>query len=293
LKPIVWIGFGRSLVTRGNSEARPIIVQRGALADNVPVRDLYLSHGHALYFDGALIPVEHLINHRSIRWDDTARVVEYYHVELEDHDVLFAEGAPAETYHDAGNRAFFHNATPSSAADADKPTFAPVLHDGDVVGELWAELFARTGGQTERNTTDDADLHLVADGTRIDPTAVKDGVYTFTVERTPVATLRLRSRSGVPSLLGLSRHDHRPLGVALKQIILDHAGIATAFEYDTPQFREGGCYRPEDGYSWTDGEFELPMRFFTLLNGPFTLVAHTKPHYDMRYPISSRITRAA
>ena len=87
VKPIVWIGFGRDLVTRANKLARPVIVRRGALADGVPTRDLYLTHGHALYLDGVLIPVENLVNHRSILWDESARVVEYYHIELEDHDV--------------------------------------------------------------------------------------------------------------------------------------------------------------------------------------------------------------
>jgi hypothetical protein len=56
--------------------------------------------------------------------------------------------------------------------------------------------------------------------------------------------------------------------------------------------RQGGCYLPEDGYCWTDGECELPMRFFTLLNGPFTLLVHTEPHYDMRYPIPARLAHA-
>jgi Hint domain/Bacterial pre-peptidase C-terminal domain len=52
LKSIRWIGFGRDLVTGKNSLARPIVVRRDALADNVPRRDLYLTHGHALYLDG-------------------------------------------------------------------------------------------------------------------------------------------------------------------------------------------------------------------------------------------------
>jgi hypothetical protein len=292
-RPIVWIGSGRSLVTRANKLARPIVVRRGALADNVPLRDLSLTHGHALYFDGVLIPVENLVNHRSIAWDDTARVVEYYHVELADHDVLFAEGAPAETYYDANNRAFFQNTREGSQAGAKKPTCVPVLTRGEIVEKVWAELFKRAGGHLERNTTDDADLHLVLDGERLDPTAIEGGVYSFAVERPPARTLRLRSRSGVPSLLGLSRNDHRPLGVAVKQVILYHAGIPSRFDYDGPQFREGGCHLPEGGYCWTDGEFELPARFFTILNGAFTLVVHTEPHYDMRYPLAALMTEAA
>jgi len=57
-----------------------------------------------------LIPVEFLVNHRSIFWDDNAQEVELYHIELETHDVLVANGAPAESYRDDGNRWLFRNA---------------------------------------------------------------------------------------------------------------------------------------------------------------------------------------
>jgi hypothetical protein len=291
-KPIVWIGFGRSLVNRANRLVRPVIVRRGALADNVPRRDLYLTHGHALYFDGVLIPVENLVNHRSILWDETARAVEYYHLELEDHEVVLAEGAPAETYFDAGNRAVFQNTREGSAAGAAKPTFAPVLQTGEIVESAWAALFARAGGHLETNTTEDPDLHLLADGERLDPMMADDGVYSFAVARPPAATLLLCSRSAVPSLLGLGRSDHRRLGAPIGRIILWHAGIPTSFDHDAPQFREGGCHQAEDGYCWTDGEFQLPARFFTLLNGAFTLVVHTKRHC-MRYPMAAALAAAA
>jgi len=51
-----------------------------------------------------LIPVEFLVNHSSILWDGLAREVTIYHVELDAHDVLLANGAPAESYCDDGNR---------------------------------------------------------------------------------------------------------------------------------------------------------------------------------------------
>ena len=40
-----------------------------------------------------LVPVEHLINGVSVLWNDAERVVEYYHVELDAHDVMLANGA--------------------------------------------------------------------------------------------------------------------------------------------------------------------------------------------------------
>jgi hypothetical protein len=102
---ITRIGNGKALATRGRrSAATPVIVRKGALADNVPNRDLHVTKAHSLYIDDVLIPVEFLVNHRTILWDDRAQEVEIYHVELESHDVLIANGAPAESYRDDGNR---------------------------------------------------------------------------------------------------------------------------------------------------------------------------------------------
>ena len=47
-RPIVWIGVGRVLATRGRrTAATPVIVRKGALADNVPHHDLRVTKGHA------------------------------------------------------------------------------------------------------------------------------------------------------------------------------------------------------------------------------------------------------
>lgn len=288
-RPIVWIGYGRSLVTRANRQARPIVVRRDALGDGVPRRDLYLTHGHALFLDGVLIPVEHLVNHRSIRWADEVRAVEYYHIEFAGHEVVFANGAPAESYYDASNRAWFQNTRPGSLAGAATPTFAPVVTRGEIVENAWARLFERAGGEIERHTTDDPDLHLLTDGVRLDPAAATDGTFVFALAQPPKSLL-LRSRAGVPSLLGRSRADHRPLGVAIREIVIDQAGIATAFGFDAPQLREGGCYPPEDGFVWTDGELALLPRFFPGLGGALRLTVHTWPH-GMRYPVGPAAAR--
>ncbi len=292
LKPIVWIGMGRDLVTRANKLVRPVIVRQGALADGVPKRDLYLTHGHALYLDGALIPVENLVNHRSILWDDGARVVDYYHIELAEHDVVLANGAPAESYYEAGNRAFFHNARPGSQAGAAAPTFAPVLTGGEVVEQVWMRLFRRAGGRIASDTTDDPDLHLVVDGRRLDPAAVDGCTYTFALSQRPEARLHLRSRSGVPSLLGITAHDHRRLGIAIHRIVISQPGITTAIEHDAPALLAAGCHPAETGYCWTDGELALPPHLFAHLSGPSTLAVQIE-RPGMRYPITAVRAAAA
>jgi hypothetical protein len=195
-----------------------------------------------------------------------------------------ANGAPAETYYDADNRALFHNTRDGSRPGAAKPTFAPVLHGGDIVDRVWTGLFARSGGRIETDTTDDPDLHVVVDGIRFDPQSIDGNCYTFALAAAS-GRLRLCSRTGVPSLLGITRHDHRRLGVAIEQIVLSQAGISSHFDYGAPQLREGGCYKHEDGFAWTDGDWALPARFFAGIRGAWTLEVYIRRN-GMRYPIA-------
>ena len=76
----------------------PIKICRSALAPGVPHRDLYLAPTHALYLDGMLISVRALVNDRSIVRCSKGEEdrLSYFHLELEDHQVIFAEGAPVE-----------------------------------------------------------------------------------------------------------------------------------------------------------------------------------------------------
>jgi hypothetical protein len=80
-------------------EARPIRIMRSALDDNIPNADLYLTAPHALLIDGVLVPVCDLVNGTTITLDDgeTFDRLEYFHIELEKHDVLDAAGAPCES----------------------------------------------------------------------------------------------------------------------------------------------------------------------------------------------------
>ena len=114
-----------------------------------------------------LIPAEFLVNHRSIHWDDHARTVEFYHIELARHDLLVADGAPAESYRDDANRDLFHNREDRPHAPP-QPPCAPVLTGGPVVDAAWRRLLDRAGSAPTPNLTDDPDLHLLADGRRID-----------------------------------------------------------------------------------------------------------------------------
>jgi hypothetical protein len=78
---IVWVGMGCVVATRGRrSAATPVIVRKSALRDNVPHSDLRITKAHAVFLDGVLVPVEFLVNHRTILWDDHAQEVTIYHI---------------------------------------------------------------------------------------------------------------------------------------------------------------------------------------------------------------------
>ena len=111
-RPIRWIGrrsYGGRF-TIGRKDVLPICIKANALDNRVPERDLWLSPHHALYLDGMLIEAKDLVNGVSIVQADRVEKVEYFHIELETHDVIIAEGALAESFIDDDCRGMFSNA---------------------------------------------------------------------------------------------------------------------------------------------------------------------------------------
>ncbi len=270
-KPITWIGTGCVQVTRGQRcAATPVVVCKGALADNVPHHDLRVTKGHSLFIDGVLIPVEELVNHRSIAWDDRAQEVEFYHIELATHDILLANGAPAESYRDDGNRWLFANAN-SDWNLAPKPACAQVLTSGPIVDALWQRLLLRSGPRPGLKLTDDSDVYLLADGVRRDGERSRDGWHIFRLPRQP-RTARVVSRAGSPVELGLSR-DPRSLGVAVRQVRVQQGKRMTSVSAEHASLCDGfHAYEPDADWRWTDGDAGLPPELWDGFTGPLEVL---------------------
>jgi hypothetical protein len=112
--PVKWVGRQRfKKASRSNwpTNFLPVRIQRFALDNNTPHKDLYVSPGHALFIGGALIPAGYLINGSSVvqAVPDGMDAIEYFHIELETHEVIFAEGMPAETLLVKDGREIFDN----------------------------------------------------------------------------------------------------------------------------------------------------------------------------------------
>ena len=289
-RPVVWIGIGRVLATPGRrSAATPIIVRKGALGPNIPHRDLHITKGHSLYLDDVLIPVECLVNHRSIMWDDRAQEVTIYHIELATHDVLVANGAPAESYRDDGNRWLFRNANSGWHLPPKDPC-APVLTGGSVVDAIWLRLLERAGIGKGIPLTDDPDLHLLVNGIRVDALERHNAMYAFRLDARP-RNVMIRSRAAAPQELGLAR-DPRSLGVAIRRIVLAQPRRQWAIEADSPSLDSGfHSFERENGIRWTNGDATIPPQIFAGMTMPGMLMLHLGG--TTRYPDRGAIPRAA
>jgi Hint domain len=101
--PIQWIGYYPYKKSKQAKpwvrDVRPVRVARSALVPDIPHADLYISQTHALLIDGVLVTAGSLINGTTITLYDASEhdELEFFHIKLARHNVIYAEGAPCET----------------------------------------------------------------------------------------------------------------------------------------------------------------------------------------------------
>ena len=102
-RPIQWISryrFEKRDSTKAwVNDVLPVRVARSALGPDVPHADLFVTKAHSLLIDDVLVPVCNLINGTTISVYDARALdeLEFFHIRLETHDVIYAEGAPCDT----------------------------------------------------------------------------------------------------------------------------------------------------------------------------------------------------
>jgi hypothetical protein len=233
----------------------PVRIARNAFAPGIPARDVLLSPDHAVHVDGGLIPVRYLLNGATVTQENVTQI-SYFHVELEPHDVLLAEGMPAESYLDTGNRAAFANGGKGVMAHPDfalrtwqAKSCAPLVHEGPGLAAVRASLLARAI-ELGHATTAAAEPVLLVDGRTLTP----DMVGTTLHFRLPAGArdIRLLSRAAIPAQCETASGDHRRLGIAVAGMTADGQTI----HLDDPRLTTG-WHQPEAGWRWTDGEATL------------------------------------
>lgn len=155
-RPVKWIGR-RAYAGRfadANPAILPVCIKAGAMADGVPHRDLTVSPQHAVLIDGVMVAAIHLVNGVSVVQAERVDAIEYLHIELEQHNAIWAEGALSETFADADSRATFHNVheyatlygtEPGSWPGSSPSLCAPRLEQGYALDALRRRIALRAG----------------------------------------------------------------------------------------------------------------------------------------------------
>ncbi len=254
--PVIWTGHRALDFARYPPASKPIRIQAGAFGRGLPMRDLRLSPDHAIFDEGLLIPVRHLINGATVTQETGCERVTYWHVELERHDVILAEGLPAESYLDTGNRSAFERQGVvrlhgEIRGDADARRCAPTVTDMAQVHGIRARLRA-VAVRLGHTLSDDPAPQLLSDGEAL--VAATEGRIRRYQLPEGATRLRLVSRSGIPDEMLDGVPDQRRLGLGIAGIRLDGAAVAL----DGPCLTDG-WHAPEQqgGFRWTDGDAGL------------------------------------
>lgn len=277
-RPVTWIGRRTvSLETGASIDAYPVRIRTGAFAENVPHRDLLVTSEHCICVDDVLVPIRMLVNNASIVVDTSITQFTYFHIELEQHRILIAEGLQTESYLDTGNRSNFQNAAVSNTqvnlsvdpthrswADA----AAPLAVDRDTVEPIWKKLAVRATtlgmiSMTSRvNITKEPELRLITDrGLEIGPTLSDGRFYAFVV---PASTrlLRLMSRAARPSeTVGPFVDDRRELGVLVGRIGFYDGPHRVVLDAHLADGVMPGWHDKDESVAcrWTNGDALLPV----------------------------------
>ena len=259
-RAITWLGHRRvnCAAHPKPEDVWPIRIRAHAFAPGRPHRDVLVSPEHAVFVDGFLMPASALVNGASIVQERVESII-WWHLELATHDVLLAEGLPAESYLDTGNRDSFENAGKTVALHPrfgrqghTALAYAPFADTGWPVRHARAALQARlpelgfaaaeTGWWIE---ADGAVLPVVDGGWQVPAGAV----------------VRIRSAAWRPMDMEPGSTDTRALGLCLGGIAIDGQALAL----DEARLADGFHPVESDGaaiWRWTDGAALLPAELF-------------------------------
>jgi hypothetical protein len=216
------------------------------------------------------------VNGTTIRQETGWTAVDYYHVELDRHAILLAEGLPAESYIDTGNSGFFANSEaplvlhPDLTDESGYPTreagsCEPFVWDEASVRPVWQRLADRAAAigrpVPERTLTPDAGLRLLAKGRAVKPIYGDSDLVIFTLPR-GAREVRLVSRAGSPTEARPWLEDRRRLGVRAARLVLRGADDLREIPVDHPDLTIGWWAVERDGQiisRWTNGEAVLPL----------------------------------
>jgi hypothetical protein len=146
-RPIKFIGrrkVSRERTGPWNGDG-PVKISRFAIDGKAPHSDLYVSPAHAIYIDGILIPASNLVNGVTIVADakPEALALTYFHIALDTHETILAEGLAVESFQ-RDNLNAFDNADEYvrlyGSAGEPLVSFAPIVRYHSSLQELGSHI---------------------------------------------------------------------------------------------------------------------------------------------------------
>jgi hypothetical protein len=76
----------------------------GSLGDNLPTHNLYLSPNHGVLVDNYMVAAKDMVNDSTIFHELSCQDIDYYHIQLDSHSCIKANGVLAESLHGGANK---------------------------------------------------------------------------------------------------------------------------------------------------------------------------------------------
>lgn len=271
-RKVVWAGKSRMTAMPGRKAAQagyPVCISRGAFAEDVPYRDMRVTAEHSFFFEGKLFPVRMLVNDRTIYYDRDCASYDYYHIELEEHSVIMADGALTESYLNTGHTTFPHKADARLDSWSDNAAF-PLDTSREFVEAIFRriEKRAETLGValrgSEAGSTDERPTCVETScGTIVMPLRRSGDRLIFQIPDS-ATEITLRSDSARPcDAIGPFVDDRRQLGLLVGELELYYSDSTRRVDLTTVASSLGGWYAgdaPETRWTNGAGQVLLPER---------------------------------
>lgn len=276
MREIIWTGH-RSTATRpglhDDEAGYPVRIRRHALGENVPNKDLLVTPEHAMFLDGAFVPVRMLVNGRSIFYDRTITHFDYYHIETDEHSIIWSDGALSESYLDTGDRAIFSSNSSivhllnAPASDWDRDAAAPLRVDRAFAEPLHVRLMERARALNLESvlppvpTTNDPDLCLIDPAGQVFRALRTVNLSYIFMVPADIGEVRIVSRTARPvDMIGPFLDDRRHLGVLVGKIQVWEAEKTHSIDVHFATDELPGWANRENGeHRWTTGDAVLPL----------------------------------
>lgn len=282
IQKLIWVGHKKNTFRYGQPDdlsGYPVRICKNAIADGIPHKDLLVTAEHSLFFEGMFIPARMLVNGSSIFYDHTMTSYEIFHIETEEHSVVWSDGTLSESYLDTGNRPVESHSNQTIRARNYTQTWAthgcaPLTVAREMVEPIFHKIQDRSQKLELKNKSPskkwdyNPSFHLISDTGQIIYKSRETKGYTIFSIPAGIKSVRLVSRTSRPSdTIGPFVDDRRNLGVLIGKIMLFDAGktywIEQHLEKPTP---DGWHAKENTSCCWTNGNAYLSLKQRNLHN---------------------------